>query len=139
MYSRESVLVVEDDPDFAGNVRGALEAEGYQVRVCATGREALNTMADKPAQLVVLNLEAAGGDALELVDGTKRLSSESEIVVIASRQGLQDALQAFKDKAFAYLTEPAEIRSTSLWLRIWPSNGGAPEKCYRRLMKDCAR
>ena len=108
MCSRVSVLVVGDDPDFAGNVRGALEAAGYEVHVCATGREALDTMADKPAQLVVLDLKAAGGDALELVDGTKRLSSESEIVVITSREGLQNALQAFKDKAFAYLTEPVD-------------------------------
>ena len=41
-----SVLVVDDDDDFVASIRDLLVNAGYEVRSCATGRQALEILAD---------------------------------------------------------------------------------------------
>jgi CheY-like chemotaxis protein len=51
------VLVVEDDPDLSELEAMVLEAEGYAVRKAAHGREALEAVAERMPQLILLDMK----------------------------------------------------------------------------------
>ena len=50
----ERVLVVDDDETIRRTLRINLRARGYEVEEVATGRDALATLDDAPADLVIL-------------------------------------------------------------------------------------
>ncbi len=52
----ESVLLVEDDADIRGALKGFLKDEGYEVITAANGREALEELQEKKPGLVLLDL-----------------------------------------------------------------------------------
>ena len=52
---RQTVLVVDDEPDIRESLRDALEDEGYRVAVARNGREALETLStlEKPVAIIL--------------------------------------------------------------------------------------
>jgi|HubBroStandDraft_6_1064221.scaffolds.fasta_scaffold2288638_1 CheY-like chemotaxis protein len=51
------LLVVDDDPDLAESLAALLEAEGHEVRTAHNGREGLALVAQRPPDLVLLDIE----------------------------------------------------------------------------------
>ena len=52
----EKVLVVDDDREIVGAIRKHLEKEGYRVHVAYDGMEALETLAGKEIDLVLIDI-----------------------------------------------------------------------------------
>ena len=57
---RESILVVDDDPQTLMYIRGALTESGYTPIVTASAEEALNLLVESRPHLVLLNLCCRG-------------------------------------------------------------------------------
>jgi two-component system, cell cycle sensor histidine kinase and response regulator CckA len=53
---RRRVLVVDDEPAFRELVRQILERAGYEVALAGHGKEAMDRMAERPAELAILDL-----------------------------------------------------------------------------------
>ena len=49
------ILIVEDDADMQKILRLYLERDGYEVSAAANGRDALEALAQRPADLVLLD------------------------------------------------------------------------------------
>jgi CheY-like chemotaxis protein len=86
--SAKSVLVVDDDEDFLAGMRELLAGAGYDVRSCATGREALEILADTsyaPCAIIVdLRMPQMDGYAfLAACEVEPRLRNVAVIVVSA--------------------------------------------------------
>ena len=64
------ILVVDDDPDLAEVLAEALADEGYAVRRCATGDDALAAALAAPPDLVLLDVRLPAPGAVEL-DGLR--------------------------------------------------------------------
>src|SRR5207248_4785890 len=69
-YNREMalVLVVDDDPDVRDSVTDALQAEGYDVTQAEDGERALEQIARRPPDVILLDLRMprwSGRDFLE--------------------------------------------------------------------------
>jgi diguanylate cyclase (GGDEF)-like protein len=61
------ILVVDDDPEIAAYLLRNLRQEGFDVRVAATGAQALDFVRDEPPDLVVLDIGLPDMDGLEVV------------------------------------------------------------------------
>src|ERR671916_3221353 len=76
MESRGSVLVVDDEPTIREVVSRYLERAGYETRVAGDGPSALQAVAERPPDLIVLDLMLPGIDGLEVMrrvrDGRER-------------------------------------------------------------------
>ena len=80
-----AVLVVDDDHTVREVVVSYLRAAGHRVTEAADGPEALRSMRDEPADLVVLDLMLPGIDGLELCP---RLREQRDVPIDdADRQG----------------------------------------------------
>ena len=83
-----SVLLVDDDVDFLAGTRDLLSGSGYDVRSCATGRQALEILADRTytpyAIIVDLRMPEMDGYAfLAACEVEPRLRHVAVIVVSA--------------------------------------------------------
>jgi two-component system cell cycle response regulator DivK len=88
--SKNSILVVDDNPANAALVSFLLKKKGYEVRTAADAIEALAMVRDFAPRLIMMDIQLPGMDGLEL---TKRLKADP-----ATRQTIIIALTAYAMK-----------------------------------------
>ena len=76
------VLVVDDDPAIREFVGQALEDEGYEVRLAVNGQEALATLLEWQANLIVLDLMMPTMDGWTFRDRQREVDILADIPVI---------------------------------------------------------
>jgi signal transduction histidine kinase/CheY-like chemotaxis protein len=77
-----AVLLVEDDPVNRQSIGDVLTAVGYRVRSVDTRAAALEAMAKKPADVVVLDVQLPDGNGLEIV-AALRAAVERPVAIVA--------------------------------------------------------
>src|SRR4029077_3198886 len=99
------ILLVDDEVSIQRAVAPLLRSRGYEVAVAATGSEALSHFADRPADLVVLDL---GLPDLEgpVVCRRLRALSAAPIIVLSARSSESDKVSALDLGADDYVTKP---------------------------------
>ena len=100
------VLLVEDDARISGFVKRGLEAEGYAVDLADSGREALALAEMGEYPLIILDRMLPGMDGLEVCRGLRESGSDSMILMLTAKDGLQDKLDGLSGGADDYLTKP---------------------------------
>jgi CheY-like chemotaxis protein len=76
------LLVVDDDPNVADMVRQVLEGEPCAVDVAADGREALGAIAERPPDIILLDLMMPGLDGFGVLEELQADPSRRDIPVI---------------------------------------------------------
>ncbi|MBH2019638.1 two-component system response regulator KdpE [Polaromonas sp.] len=99
------VVIIEDEPQIRRFVRGALEAEGWQVFEADTARQGLTEAGTRKPDLLVLDLGLPDGDGLELIRDVRGWSGVP-IIVLSARSGEADKIAALDAGADDYLTKP---------------------------------
>ena len=83
--SKARILAVDDQRYFRELIEGLLEEEGYLVRTCASGEEALHILEREDFDIVVTDLVMPGIDGAELVCRVKERLPEQDIVMVGRR------------------------------------------------------
>ena len=99
------VLVVDDDPTLARALGINLRAREYDVTTAVTGAAALQLAAQRPPDVVVLDLGLPDMDGVEVVRGLRGWSS-APILVLSARDGQADKVAALDAGADDYVTKP---------------------------------
>ena len=79
---KESVLIVEDDPDIVELLQYTLEREGYPVLVARNGEKGLSEAKRRKPGLIVLDLMLPGLDGLEVCRALKGENATKSIPVL---------------------------------------------------------
>jgi DNA-binding response OmpR family regulator len=108
-----AVLVVDDDHTVREVVVSYLRAAGHQVTEAGDGHEALKSMRDNAADLVVLDLMLPGLDGLEVC---RRLRQQGDVPVImlTAKGAVTDRVVGLEHGADDYLTKPFSPRELVL-------------------------
>ncbi len=109
------VLIVDDDAFSVAVLCETLTQAGYDVHVANSGPEALRFLADGSFRLVISDWMMPGMDGLELCRAIRQanLPGYVYIILLTSRQGDHDVVEALSAGADDFLTkpfEPAELR-----------------------------
>lgn len=100
------VLVVEDDPTIAAEVRDALVAGGYQVQSTTTGIDALERARAAAPDLVVLDLGLPDLDGLQVCRRLRAEHPAVPIVIVTARDTDLDIVVGLDAGATDYVTKP---------------------------------
>jgi len=98
-------VVIEDEPQIRRFVRGALEAEGWQVHEAETLQRGLAEAGTRKPDLLVLDLGLPDGDGLALIRDVRGWSAVP-IIVLSARVDESDKIAALDAGADDYLTKP---------------------------------
>lgn len=99
------VLVVEDIASTAELIRRALEADGMQVAVASTMAGARTHLADRVADVVVVDVELPDGSGLDLLRDP-RWRTVAPVVVLSSRRAEHERMEGLDAGAEDYVVKP---------------------------------
>ena len=102
---RNTVLIVEDQPELLRALGINLRARQYDVRTARTGREALAVAASQPPDAVILDLGLPDIDGTEVIVELRRWS-KAPIIVLSGRTSPGDKIGALDVGADDYVTKP---------------------------------
>lgn len=123
------VLVVEDDEEISQVIQRFLRIDGYEVRIAADGRSALQTAPSFSPDLVLLDLGLPGGvDGIEVARDL-RDGDDVPIIILTARDAVDARVEGLDVGADDYVVKPfdrqelmARIRAA---LRRRPPRGSA--------------
>ncbi len=127
-------IVIEDEPQIRRFVRGALEAEGWQVFEAATAQQGVTEAGTRKPDLLVLDLGLPDRDGLEVIRDVRGWSTVP-IIVLSARTDEVDKVAALDAGADDYLTKPfgvgellARVRANLRRPRSSASDDGSAEE-----------
>ena len=106
---RHRILLVEDEPGLAESVRYALDSEGFEVLVAASGFSGLESARANDPDLVLLDLmlpEMSGLDVCRQL----RASSDVPIIMLTAKDAESDKVAGLELGADDYVTKPFSMR-----------------------------
>jgi DNA-binding response OmpR family regulator len=127
------ILIVEDDRDIADLVSRYMEKSGFEVDVQSSGHDALAAIAERPPDLLVLDLMLPQVDGLEICRAVRNNEKTSAIpiIMLTARAEESDRIVGLEIGADDYLAKPfspnelvARVRALLRRSQRQPSAGG---------------
>lgn len=111
------ILVIEDDPAIQKFLQVSLEAQGYTILQCDTGKRGLIEAASRTPDLFILDLGLPDIDGIEV---TRQLRgwSKAPIIIVSARGKEHDKITALDCGADDYLTKPFGVGELMARVRV---------------------
>ncbi len=112
-----SILVVDDERDFAEILAQRLGKRGYVVKTALDGAMALKALeSDQSIEVVVLDLAMPGMNGIDTLKAMKSGNPLLEIIMLTGQATVDTAVAAIRQGAFNYLSKPCEIDDLSAFI-----------------------
>lgn len=122
------ILVVEDNPLFAAMISANLGKQGYELTVVETGAEFLASADAGAYDCLIVDLTLPDEDGIVLVR-KMRARSNTPIIVLTGREGIDDKVACFELGADDYVTKPVDARELLMRVQAAIRRGdGAADK-----------
>jgi DNA-binding response OmpR family regulator len=103
------VLIIEDEPGLAENLRSYLEQEQFICDLAPTARVARNALDSTDYDCILLDIGLPDGDGLHVLQSLKQKKSECGIIIISAKDSLDDKLKGLDLGADDYITKPFHL------------------------------
>jgi two-component system, OmpR family, copper resistance phosphate regulon response regulator CusR len=127
------ILVVEDEPKLAEAVKQGLEANEHTVMVAHTGEEGFFLATTQSFDVLILDIMLPGRDGVEIMGNLRRLGKRTPIMLLTSKDSLEDRVQGLDSGADDYLTKPFALSELQAHVRALGRRGGSAEESILRL------
>ena len=107
MNDKQTILVVDDDPNIAQLARLYLEKEGYEVSVVTRGDEAVSAFQKNPPSLMLLDIMLPGMDGWQVCRAIRQISN-IPIIMLSAKDETFDKVLGLELGADDYVTKPFE-------------------------------
>lgn len=104
--SSGSILVVEDDADFARSLKRTFGAAGYSVEVASSAEEAFEKVTRDSFDLVITDLNLPGASGVEVLDVVRAYDKNVACAVLTGAPTTESAIESVRLGAIAYLVKP---------------------------------
>ena len=104
------ILIVDDDPELRGLLRGYLGDNGFEVDAAEDGAAMRSKMAAAAPDLVILDLMLPGEDGLSLCRALRAGSASLPILMLTARGEDTDRIVGLEMGADDYLPKPFELQ-----------------------------
>ncbi|MGD6749176.1 response regulator transcription factor [Streptomyces sp. BH105] len=103
------VLVVDDEPDLAEVVSGALRYEGWEVRTAATARAAVREARDFLPDAVVLDIMLPDRGGLSVLRDLRAVQPHVCVLFLTARDTVEDRIAGITAGGDDYVTKPFSL------------------------------
>ncbi len=102
------ILTIDDESCFRENIREFLEDFDYEVLEAENGRAGLEVFRKEKPDIVLVDLRMPEVDGLEVLEGVRRMSPETPVIVVSGAGIIGDVAEALRLGAWDYLFKPIE-------------------------------
>lgn len=108
MSEKLKILVVDDEISIQGILTEVLEEDGYEVDAAGSGEEALEIFEKDKYSLVITDIRMPGMTGIQLLQEIKKISPETQVIIITSHASMETAVKALRYGAYDYFIKPFE-------------------------------
>ena len=133
------VLIVEDEPVLAEQLRGALAEQGYAVDVAFNGEDGLHMGREETLDAAILDLGLPQLDGLSVLKGWRAAGRPFPVIILTARDSWSDKVSGIDAGADDYVAKPFHMEELLARLRsvIRRSAGSAsPLLVWRNVQLD---
>jgi DNA-binding NtrC family response regulator len=103
------VLFVDDEKSLQEFMRSELPRLGHEVTVCPDGRAAVKVLEKNTFDAAILDLRMPGMTGIEVLEQLKKVSPDTEAIVMTGHASTDTAIAAMRLGAFDYITKPCKL------------------------------
>jgi two-component system OmpR family response regulator len=111
------LLIVEDEPELAGQLKDAMAQAGYAVDVAEDGEDAWHLGETEPYDAVVLDLGLPVMDGLQVLERWRAAGRDVPVLILTARDRWSDKVAGIDAGADDYLAKPFHMAELQARLR----------------------
>ncbi len=106
--SKNTIMVVDDDPDLVTFVRVTLEDNGYNVMCAYNGKQFFDVLEKQKPDLIILDIMMPQMDGLEVLARLKSAPETSfiPVVLLTAMVRYENIIRGYRMEADYYITKP---------------------------------
>lgn len=102
-------LIIDDDKAMLDLMKFQLDVEGFEVITADCGRKGLDFVEENSFDIILTDLNLPDIDGIEMVRRCKKVSPNTEIIMVTGFGSVEKAIEATKAGAFYYVEKPIEF------------------------------
>lgn len=102
-------LLVDDEPGFLTTLSRVLERRGIGSALAASGEEALEALARRDLDVVVLDVKMPGLDGMETLKRIARDYPDRAVILLTGHPTLRAAVEGIRHGALHYVVKPPDV------------------------------
>lgn len=102
------ILVVDDEAHVRSMIGATLERQGYDVHMAGSGAEAMETMSQKPFDLVLTDIVMQDRSGIALLERIHNDQPHLPVVMVSAIHDISVAIDSMRRGAYDYLLKPFE-------------------------------
>ena len=122
-FSRQSALIVTQDPEFVHDIAARLP--NWDVQRAPTNFSALASIEARPFQVVITGEKTSGKADLELLRNMRRVRPHIRLIVITNESTPAEVIASMRERAFSYFSTPFTHASLAEMIRL-----ASEEQCW---------
>src|SRR5437773_3807663 len=103
------ILFADDEKSLQEFMRAELPRLGHEVTVCADGKAAVKTLEKNSFDAAILDLRMPGLNGIEVLEHLKKVSPDTEAIVMTGHASMETAIEAIRLGASDYITKPCKL------------------------------
>jgi two-component system nitrogen regulation response regulator NtrX len=112
-----NILIVDDESGIRESLGALLRDEGYEVDAVASGEDCVERLAQKPYDLVLLDVWLPKSDGLDTLARIQERDGAPIVVMISGHGNIETAVRATKLGAFDFVEKPLSLEKIVLVVR----------------------
>lgn len=117
MPERHTILVIDDDEDYAESQKEFLEDNGFSTLMATSDEQALKIASEEPVEIALVDIRIGRGNGVELIKSLKNLKPDLICIMVTAYASISTAVDAIKQGAYEYLTKPVNPENLLVTLK----------------------
>ncbi len=130
------LLMVDDEREFLQAVEPGLVRRGFEVTLAEDGVRALELLASRSFDVVVLDVKMPGIDGVDVFREIKRRTPDLPVVMLTGHGNIQQAFDTSREGVQEYLTKPCDVDTLARALREAVERSAAWERAAAEAVEE---
>ncbi len=100
------ILLIDDEEMIRRRLGELLTLDGYEVFLAEDGVKGLEMFKKENPEIILVDIKMPGMDGIEVLKEVKKISPETEVIVISGHSKMEISIDVLKQKAFDYIAKP---------------------------------
>lgn len=106
MNKKLTVLILDDETDFALELQEYLQLRNFDVYTAATPGDGFASMRRRPYDLLILDVRLPGMSGIDILKQVRKLYPSMEVIIISGHGDIDTVIEALREGAIDYLRKP---------------------------------